>query len=98
MTSGVILTNTVAVADGTVAINKASVATADNLQTSLQIVNNNAENFGGQGSAAFHQAIALVNQQYQNQQAAIAQAAQALGLANDGMTETDQQMAAQYGV
>jgi uncharacterized protein YukE len=97
MTSGLILANTPLVADAATQINQASQGTADNLANSLKIVQDNAQHFGGQGSEMFQQAISLVNHQYQNQQTAIANAAHALGLANDGMTETDGQMAAQYG-
>jgi uncharacterized protein YukE len=96
--AGTILTNTVAVADGTVAIQGAYSATEQNYETSLNIINNNAENFGGKGSQAFQEAIALLQQQYSQQMEAIQKAGQALGLANDGMTQTDQQMAAQYGI
>jgi uncharacterized protein YukE len=96
--SGTILTQTVAVADGTVAIQGAFQQTEQNYNTSHSIIVNNAENFGGQGSQAFQEAIALLQQQYSQQMEAIQKAGHALGLANDGMTQTDMQMAAQYGI
>jgi uncharacterized protein YukE len=96
--SGTILTQTVAVADGTVAIQGAYTATEQNYSTSHSIIVNNADNFGGQGSTRFQEAIALLQQQYTQQMEAIQKAGQALGLANDGMTQTDMQMAAQYGI
>jgi uncharacterized protein YukE len=97
MTTGTtILCNTPLVADATVQVQAAASATEQNRQHSLTIVANNADNFGGRGSEAFQQAIAMVNSQYDQQQQAIAQAGQALGVANDGFTETDGACASQY--
>lgn len=92
----VIHCNTPLVADAAVQIQAAAAQTEHNHQQSLSIVANNAENFGGRGSQAFQQAIAMVNSQYAAHKEAIANASRALGMANDGFTETDGQMAAQY--
>jgi uncharacterized protein YukE len=94
--SGLVHYNTPLVADAAVQIQQASVQTEHNRQRSLSLVANNAENFGGRGHDAFNQAIAMVNSHYDAHQQAIQQAGRALGMANDGMTETDGQMAAQY--
>jgi uncharacterized protein YukE len=94
--TGLIHVNTPLVADAAVQIQSAATQTEHNHQQSLNIVSNNAENFGGRGSEAFQQAISAVNNAYSQQQEAIAAASRALGVANDGFTETDGQMAAQY--
>jgi uncharacterized protein YukE len=94
--SGSIHVNTPLVADAAIQIQAAATQTEHNHQQSLTIVANNAENFGGRGSEAFQQAFATVNHVYAQQQAAIAAASRALHQANDGFTETDGQMAAQY--
>jgi uncharacterized protein YukE len=91
-----ILCNTPLVADATAQLHAAANATEQNRQQSLTIVANNAENFGGRGSDAFQSAIATVNAHYDSHQQAIAQAGQALGMANDGFTQTDGACAAQY--
>jgi uncharacterized protein YukE len=96
MTTGTILCNTPLVADATVQLHSAATATEHNRQQSLSIVANNADNFGGRGSEAFQSAIAMVNSQYDQQQQAITQAGQALGVANDGFTQTDGACASQY--
>ena len=88
--------NTPLVADAAQQINQAAAATEENHAKALSHVANNAENFGGRGHDAFHQAIATVNQQYQQHKETIAAARQALAMANDGFTETDGQCAAQY--
>jgi uncharacterized protein YukE len=88
--------NTPLIADAAVQIQQAAAQTEQNHQQSLSTVANNAENFGGRGSQAFQQAIGLVNSAYAQSQEAIAAASRALAMANDGMTETDGQMAAQY--
>jgi uncharacterized protein YukE len=88
--------NTPLVADAAQQIHQAAAATEQNHQQSLSAVANNAENFGGRGSDAFQQAIATVNNHYQQHKETIAAAKQALAMANDGFTETDGQMAAQY--
>jgi uncharacterized protein YukE len=84
------------VADAAGQIRQAYASTDQNHQQSLNIVNNNAENFGGRGHDAFHQAIGLVNQHYAHHKDLILRAGQVLAMANDGFTETDGQMAAQY--
>lgn len=87
---------TPAIADAVMQLQAAAQATEVNHQRSLQIVTANAENFGGMGSESFQQAIAMVNQIYQQSQETIQAASRALDMANTGMTETDGQMAAQY--
>jgi uncharacterized protein YukE len=87
---------TPAIADAVVQLQGAAQATEVNHQRSLQIVTSNADNFGGLGSESFQQAIAMVNHFYQQSQETIQAASRALDVANTGMTETDQQMAAQY--
>lgn len=88
--------NTPHIADAAQQLQQAYVHTDQNHQQALQHVHNNAENFGGRGSDQFQQTIAMVNSQYAAHKETILRAHQALGLANDGMTETDGQMAAQY--
>jgi uncharacterized protein YukE len=94
--SGLIHVNTPLVADAAVHIQAAATQTEHNHQQALNIVANNAENFGGRGSEGFHHAISAVNNAYAQHKEAIAAASRALGQANDGFTETDGQMAAQY--
>lgn len=77
-------------------IQQAAAQTEQNHQRSLQIVNANANNFGGQGSEAFQQAIALVNHAYAQSQETIGRAGAALSAANDGMTQGDLASKAQY--
>jgi uncharacterized protein YukE len=84
------------IADASTQIANASEMTEQNRQRSLQIVTANAENFGGQGSDAFQMVIAQVNHRYAESQQAIQRAGVALGMANDGMTEGDQQSKSQY--
>lgn len=96
--SNLINVNTPLVADAAGQIQHAAAQTELNHQQSLNIVYNNAENFGGRGSEAFQSAIATVNSTYAEHKAAIARAGQALGLANDGFSQTDAQMAAQYNI
>ena len=77
-------------------IQQAAAQTELNHQRSLQIVNANASNFGGQGSEAFQQAINLVNHAYAQSQEIIQRASVALSTANDGMTQGDLTAKAQY--
>lgn len=77
-------------------VNNASAQTEQNHQRSLQIVNANASNFGGQGSEAFQQVIAQVNHAYAQSQEAIQRAGVALGMANEGMTQGDVKSKSQY--
>jgi uncharacterized protein YukE len=88
--------NTPLIADAATQIAQASSQTEQNHQRSLQIVNANANNFGGQGSEAFQTVIAQVNHSYAQSQEAIQRAGVALGMANDGMTQGDMQSKAQY--
>jgi uncharacterized protein YukE len=97
MQPGMILANTPLIADAHVQLNAAATATEQNRQAALGIVASNADNFGGRGSEGFQQAIAQVNAHFDRHQQNIAQGAQALGLANDGFSETDGLAAAQYG-
>ncbi|MBU8819272.1 hypothetical protein KL864_25595 [Mycolicibacterium goodii] len=78
-------------------INAVAAQTEDNRLRSIQIVTANADNFNGQGSQAFQDAIALVNQRYGAMQETIAKAGRVLAEANASMTERDMQAAAQYG-
>lgn len=77
-------------------IQQASAQTEHNHQRSLQIVNANAANFGGQGSEAFQQVIAQVNQAYAQSQETIQKASAALSQANAQMTQGDMAAKAQY--
>jgi uncharacterized protein YukE len=88
--------NTPLVADAAHLINQAHAQTENNHAQSLHLVHTNAENFGGKGHDAFHQAIGTVNAHYVRHKETIAAAKQALAMANDGFTETDGRMAAQY--
>jgi uncharacterized protein YukE len=87
---------TAAVAAASQEIGAVAARTEENHQRALSIVTANAENFGGQGSEAFQQAIALVNSRYQQAQETIRQAGMTLAQANDQMTAHDAQCAAQY--
>lgn len=77
-------------------IQQAAAQTEQNHQQSLQIVNANANNFGGQGSEAFQQVIAQVNHAYAQSQETIQRAAAALSAANTSMTQGDLASKAQY--
>jgi uncharacterized protein YukE len=77
-------------------IQQAAAQTEQNHQRSLQIVNANANNFGGQGSEAFQQVIAQVNHTYAQSQETIQRAGAALSAANAGMTQGDMASKAQY--
>lgn len=77
-------------------IQNAAAQTEQNHQRSLQIVNANASNFGGQGSEAFQQVIAQVNQAYAQSQETIQRASAALSAANAQMTQGDLAAKAQY--
>jgi WXG100 family type VII secretion target len=77
-------------------IHQASVQTEQNHQRSLQTVQANAENFGGQGSDAFQQVINTLNQKYAQSQETIQRASMVLTQANEGMTHADGQSAGQY--
>jgi uncharacterized protein YukE len=70
--------------------------TEQNHQQSLRIVQQNAENFGGQGSDAFQHVIATVNQRYAHSQETLQRASAALQQANEGMTQADGTSASQY--
>lgn len=87
---------TAAIADASAQIGQAASQTAENHQRSLQTVQANAENFGGQGSDAFQQVVAALNQQYAQSQETIQKAGMVLQQANQGMTDADGQSAAQY--
>ena len=87
---------TPAVAAAAEEINRVAAQTEDNHQRSLSIVAANADNFGGQGSEAFQNAIAMVNHTYQQNQEAIRAAGMTLAQANDSMTQHDAACAAQY--
>jgi uncharacterized protein YukE len=84
------------IGDAVIALQGAASATEVNHQRSLHTVTANADNFGGQGSVAFHEAIARVNAIYAQSQEDIQAASRALDLAKIKMIETDGQMAAQY--
>lgn len=77
-------------------IQTASAQTEQNHQRSLQIVQANASNFGGQGSEAFQQVIAQVNHAYAQSQETIQRASAALSAANAQMTQGDLAAKAQY--
>jgi uncharacterized protein YukE len=77
-------------------IQQAAAQTEQNHQRSLQIVNANASNFGGQGSEAFQQVIAQVNHRYAQSQETIQRASAALSAANSQMTQGDLTSKAQY--
>jgi WXG100 family type VII secretion target len=77
-------------------INAVAARTEENHQRSLSIVQSSAENFGGQGSEAFLQAIATVNMRYQQDQDALRMASTTLAQANASMTQHDAACAAQY--
>jgi uncharacterized protein YukE len=87
---------TPAIAAASAEINAVAARTQENHQRSLSIVQSNAENFGGQGSQAFLQAIAAVNMRYQQAEDTIRQAGVTLAQANDSMTQHDAACAAQY--
>jgi uncharacterized protein YukE len=87
---------TPAIAAASVEINTVAARTEDNHQRSLSIVTASAENFGGQGSQAFQQAIAMLNQRYQQAQETIRMASVTLAQANESMTQHDLACAAQY--
>ena len=88
---------TAAIADASTQIGQAAAQTEANHQRSIQTVQANAHNFGGQGSEAFQQVIATLNQKYAQSQETIQRAGQVLAQANDGMTHADGQSAGQYG-
>jgi uncharacterized protein YukE len=94
--TNLILCNTPLVADAVNAIHQVYSLTDQNHQASLNLVANNAENLGGTASPAFQQAIGMVNAHYATHKETLLAAANALGQANDGFTQTDGQMAAQY--
>jgi len=87
---------TAAIADAAAQIGQAASQTSENHQRSLQTVQANAENFGGQGSDAFQQVVAALNQQYAQSQETIQKAGMVLQQANQGMSDADGQSAAQY--
>ncbi|WP_088295394.1 WXG100 family type VII secretion target [Mycobacterium avium] len=77
-------------------IRQASVQTDNNHQRSLQTVQANADNFGGQGSDAFQQVISTLNQKYAQSKETIERASVVLQQANEQMTHADGQSAGQY--
>jgi WXG100 family type VII secretion target len=77
-------------------IGNAASQTEQNHQRSLQTVQANAENFGGQGSDAFQQVINTLNQKYAQSQETIQKAGLVLQQANEQMTGADHQSAGQY--
>jgi uncharacterized protein YukE len=87
---------TPAIAAASTEIQTVAARTEENHQRSLSIVTSSAENFGGQGSQAFQQAIAMVNQRYQQAQETIRMAAVTRAQANESMTQHDAACAAQY--
>jgi uncharacterized protein YukE len=96
MSGSVIHYATPAIATAAAEIGSVAAQTEDNHQQSLNIVNANAEHFGGRGSAAFQDAINQVNHQYAQMQQTIHLAGRTLMTANDGMTQHDGMCAAQY--
>lgn len=94
--SGVIHYATAAIADVSAQIGQAASQTEQNHQMSLQTVAANADNFGGQGSEAFQNVIATLNQQYAQSQELIQRAGVVLQQANEGMTHADGKSAGQY--
>jgi WXG100 family type VII secretion target len=87
---------TPAIAAASAEISAVAARTQENHQRSLSIVQSSAENFGGQASQAFQQAIATVNMRYQQDEEALGMAARTLAQANDAMTQADFQAATQY--
>lgn len=77
-------------------IGNAASQTEQNHQRSLQTVQANAENFGGQGSDAFQQVVNTLNQKYAQSQETIHKAGLVLQQANEQMTGADRQSAGQY--
>jgi hypothetical protein len=96
MSNGIVHYATAAIADAATEIGRVAAQTEANHQQSLQIVRANAENFGGQGSQAFNEAINAVNHQYAQQQDAISRAGLALAQANESQTQADVLSAGQY--
>lgn len=94
--SGLVHVNTPEVDAAKLQIVEAQRQTEDNWRQSLQIVQASQDNFGGQGSQAFQDAIGQVNHQYEKDTELLGEAARALGMSNEGFTETDNQMAGQY--
>jgi len=94
--SNLIHVNTPTVADATQQIHTAYAQTDANYDRSMQILNNNPEVFGGKGSEAFTQVYSTLNSHYSAAKDTIRRAGLALGMANDGFSQTDAQMAAQY--
>lgn len=96
MSNGIVHYATGAIAAAAEEIARVAAQTEANHQHSLQIVRANAENFGGQGSQAFNEAINVVNHQYSQQQEAINRAGLALAQANESQTQADLMSAGQY--
>jgi len=96
MANGTIHYATAAIAEAAAQIGQVAAQTEANHQHSLNIVRSSAENFGGQGSQAFNEAIATVNHLYAQQQETIQRAGMALAQANDAQTEADLMSAHQY--
>lgn len=94
--SGLVHVNTPAVDLAKSEVLVAHKRTEQNWQLSLNTLNASADNFGGAGSEAFKDQYTLLNSQYQQDMDVIEAAGKALGIANDGYTETDGQMAGQY--
>jgi uncharacterized protein YukE len=96
MTNDSILYNTPAIADAVQQIHTVHAQTDANYQHSMRILNSNPDVFGGQGSQAFTDVYNMLNNQYSAAVQTILRAAHVLGMANEGMTQTDLQMASQY--
>ena len=70
--------------------------TEQNRADSLNIVRANAENFGGQGSDAFQQAIHITNTKYDQAIQKLRQVPIAVESAKSGMVQKDLGLASQY--
>ncbi len=94
--TGVVHYATGPIADAAAEITRVATQTEANHQHSLSIVRSSADNFGGQGSQAFNDAINTVNHLYAQQQETINRAGLALAQANEAQTQADLMSAAQY--
>lgn len=96
MSDGVIHYATAQIADAAEQIGQAASQTESNRQHSIQVLNANAENFGGRGSDAFQEVFNALTQKYDQSKETIQRAGIVLMQANEGMTHADGQSAAQY--
>jgi uncharacterized protein YukE len=71
-------------------------ATQQNWDSSIAVVNRNAEHFGGQGSEAFQDVMAVLNNKYQTSIDQLDRGAIALDSAIGNMGQTDLRSAGQY--